>query len=140
MSATPEARASSTSAIEVTRPGALSTGTSPAASRPLARRLQALDQEPHPALEAAAVLVGAPVEVRRQERLAQHSVRTVHLDPVVARLGQVPRGCPARNSTGSRPAKRFLISTAQRDRGGGQWYRFASAITASSPWARPTVT
>ena len=71
----------------------------PVRARPLACGLQAFDQEPHAALDAAAVFVGAPVEVGRQEGLAQHPVRAVHLDPVVARLGQMPRGDPVPSTT-----------------------------------------
>ena len=58
----------------------------------LTRSLQALDHEAHPVLEAAAVLVCAPVEVRRKKGLHQHRVRAVDLDPVVSGPGDIVGG------------------------------------------------
>ena len=50
-----------------------------------------LTREPRPVLEAAAPLVGAPVELRRQERAQQVAVTEVDLDRVEARVAQHAR-------------------------------------------------
>ena len=69
-----------------------------------AHRLEHLDREAHAVVERAAVLVGAPVVLRREELVDQVAVRGVHLDAVEAGVGGVARRCgrSARPLRGSR--------------------------------------
>jgi hypothetical protein len=57
----------------------------------LADRLRDLDEEAGAVLQAAAVLVGAAVETRRQEALDDRAVGDMDLDAVVAGGAQVTR-------------------------------------------------
>ena len=73
--------------------------------RPAFKRIPTARSDPTPAraacrhstrkriavLEAATVLIRPPVEVRREERLAEHAVRAVNHDPVVSGFREVPR-------------------------------------------------
>ena len=72
-------------------------------------RLQRLEPEPRAVRERAAVLVGAPVVVRRQELAEQVGVRAVDVDDVEA--GVARRGCAASTQSAcTRRMSAFVIA------------------------------